>query len=364
MNHNGTASSITNNSIDHNSSKRQINVSSIWRKIFVYFLVILFALGAWTNVSGIWIQMPLLVSKAPESWSLPSKLGLVINLASILPLTVVCISLVFKFNTKPIEVPTNYFILINGILTGIVLAFSYNKTVYVFGKERSIYLLLLTFCTACLDTTSSTTFIPFLNRYEQIYLNAYFTGEALTALFPALLGIAQGTGNSECISVIYNNSDNRTITKFIEYHHEPRFSVQTYFLILCLFIFAALVSFIILRSIKTGRLQTRIDHKKKKTSKKQQISPIFVIIDSNVDELSTQRALEKIIKIENKKMEKGKEKTIWNKYCYSQTGIALFLICTSSGMLYGTVPALNTFSLYPYGLVTFHYTIIASKLIE
>ncbi|CAF0828485.1 unnamed protein product [Didymodactylos carnosus] len=47
------------------------------------------ALGTYTSLSGIWIELPLLVPLLSESWQLPAKLSLVISFASIAPILIV-----------------------------------------------------------------------------------------------------------------------------------------------------------------------------------------------------------------------------------------------------------------------------------
>ena len=46
----------------------------------------------------------------------------------------------------------------------------------------------------------------------------------------------------------------------------------------------------------------------------------------------------------------------------SEPGIFLFIVFQCSAMLYGICQGLTTFSLNAYSPITFHYTIIASKM--
>jgi riboflavin transporter 2 len=114
------------------------------------------------------------------------------------------------------------------------------------------------------DCTSSVTFLPFLDRYEPVYINAYFLGEALSSLFPALLGIAQGVGETSCVK-----NENGTL---VEYNSPARFSVRIYFLALAVIMLASLLSFIIL-------CLTRIGRKKDETSV-EYLNRRFVIFSS------------------------------------------------------------------------------------
>lgn len=57
------------------------------RNIFVDALAILFGISSWIGVTSIFLQLPLIVSTAPEGWSLPSYLGNIFIQATV-PLTV------------------------------------------------------------------------------------------------------------------------------------------------------------------------------------------------------------------------------------------------------------------------------------
>jgi hypothetical protein len=314
----------------------------------VYVLVAIFGLGTWTNLSGLWIELPIIVPMLPESWLLPSKLTLIINFANVIPILIVFASLIFKLNTSPFEVPVNFILLFTSITFAVGFAFLWDKVAYLFGTEQSVYLMVLCFFTAIADCMSSTTFIPFLHRYEPVYLNAYFTGEALTALLPALFGFSQGIGISDCALV------NGTL---IEVHHEPRFSVRTYFLIISSLPIAALLAFSTLRLMKTGRLKSKASVIKPNHHQ----SRILILMD-NIDDIDIiQNTIKTINKIENQ-LEKGKKKNQLKTFLMSEPGVFLFIVFQCSAMLYGSCQGLITFSLNAYSATTFHYTIIASEI--
>ncbi len=318
----------------------------------VYILVAIFGLGTWTNLAGLWIELPIIVPILPESWQLPAKLTLLINSANIFPILIVFASLIFKLNTTPFEVPVNFILLCTSITFAIGFAFLWNKTAYLFGIEQSVYLMLLCFFTAIADCLSSTTFIPFLHRYEPIYLNAYFIGEALTAFLPALLGMIQGIGTSDCVLI-----GNKTGEIWKEIHHQPRFSVRTYFLILSSLPLAALLAFSSLRRMKTGRLKIQTSNKESKHHR----SRVFILMDNIRDIDLIENTIKTINKIENQlKAEENHNR--FKEFFLSESGIFLFIVFQSSAMLYGACQGLITFSLNAYSVTTFHYTIIASKI--
>ena len=216
--------------------------------IFVSILVVLFVVGSWLNLSGVWIEFPLIVDQLPEGWGLPARMGLISNLANI---GVVIVAVIRRFSHGRVayEIPVNIFILTTGTVVLVILAFVWHKTTTINGTQHSTYLMGFSLSLSLVDCTSSVTFLPFLDRYEPVYLNAYFFGEALSSLFPALLGIAQGVGETSCIK-----NANGTL---VEYNSPPRFSVRIYFLALAVIMLASLLSFITLCMIQTGRRKDR-----------------------------------------------------------------------------------------------------------
>jgi riboflavin transporter 2 len=212
--------------------------------VFVSILVVLFVVGSWLNLSGVWIEFPLIVDQLPEGWRLPATMGLIANLANI-GVVIIAVIRRFSYGRVTYEIPANIFILTTGTVVLVVLAFVWHKTTMINGTPRSTYLMGFSLSLSFVDCTSSVTFLPFLDRYEPKYINAYFLGEALSSLFPALLGIAQGVGETSCIK----DQDG----KLVEYNSPPRFSVRTYFLALAIIMLASLLSFITLCLTRMGR---------------------------------------------------------------------------------------------------------------
>jgi hypothetical protein len=321
-------------------------------KAIVYVLVVLFGLGTWTNLAGVWIELPIIVPVLPESWQLPAKLALLINSANIFPIAIVFASLIFKLNTASVEIPVNFVILCISITFAFAFAYLWDKTAYLFNTKQSVYLMLLCFFTAIADCISSTTFIPFLHRYEPMYLNAYFTGEALTALLPAMFGVAQGIGTTHC--QLLGNGSNGT---YVQIHHEPRFSVRTYFLLLSVLPFSALLAFFTLCLMETGRTKTSPPETKSKRSEPR----VFIVLDKMTDLGTIENTIKTVNRIETQLHQRRKANNRSQPFFSSEQAIYLFIVFQSSAMLFGICPGLTTFSLNAYSPTTFHYTIIISK---
>lgn len=56
------------------------------RKILVDLFALLFGLGTWVGVNGIYVQLPLLVNAAPEGWNLSTYMVIVVQFANLGPI--------------------------------------------------------------------------------------------------------------------------------------------------------------------------------------------------------------------------------------------------------------------------------------
>ncbi|CAF0877631.1 unnamed protein product [Rotaria sp. Silwood1] len=310
--------------------------------ILVSTLVVLFVVGSWLNLSGVWIEFPLIVDQLPEGWGLPATMGLVANLAN---LGVVIIAVVRRLSHGGVtyEIPANIFILTTGTVVLVILAFVWHKTTIINGTPHSTYLMGFSLTLSLVDCTSSVTFLPFLDRYEPIYINAYFLGEALSSLFPALLGIAQGVGQTSCIK-------NET-GQLVEYNSPPRFSVKAYFLALSVIMLASLLSFITLCLTRMGRKK---DTKSNDSSNLKDARPVVEL--STVEKTNIDLDI-----IENIDAMETECQMTRDEFWFSEHGIYLFLCFWTSILIIGATPSIQSFSLYPYSIEVYHHTIIACQ---
>lgn len=56
------------------------------RRLLVDLLALMFGLGAWIGVNGIYVQLPLLVNTAPEEWRLPAHMVMLVQFANLGPI--------------------------------------------------------------------------------------------------------------------------------------------------------------------------------------------------------------------------------------------------------------------------------------
>ncbi|XP_061397561.1 solute carrier family 52, riboflavin transporter, member 3-A [Musca vetustissima] len=219
------------------------------RSIIVDILAIFFGIGTWIGINGTFIQLPLLVEVAPEGWSLPSYLSVMVQIGNLGPLTYTLIQKFCKRN----DAPMIYLLLATGTLSAILTAFFYNKTAVVFGGEHSVALFALTVFTAFTACTSSVLFMPYMGRFREIYLITYFVGEGLSGLLPSVVALIQGIGGSaECILVNQTESGEPIYEKYVP---PPRFGTQDFFIFVFAMMLLSCAGFTLLDRLKLSRTQ-------------------------------------------------------------------------------------------------------------
>uniref|UniRef100_A0A8D0HEA6 Riboflavin transporter n=1 Tax=Sphenodon punctatus TaxID=8508 RepID=A0A8D0HEA6_SPHPU len=214
----------------------------------VHVLTCLLGTGSWVAINGMWVELPLIVPRAPEGWYLPSYLTVLIQLANVGPLVV---TLAHRFRPGRLsEVGTIYAILGVGIVACLLLAFLWQETSLVGGAPHSTALLSLLFFLALVDCTSSVTFLPYMRRLRAHYLTTYFVGEGLSGLLPGLVALGQGVGVAHCVngSLAAGNG-----TRLREEDQPARFSVQSFFLFLGGMMGLCLAAFFLLDRLPVAR---------------------------------------------------------------------------------------------------------------
>lgn len=205
-----------------------------------YLLLTLVFLSSWTDINGIYAELPQIILTQPERWKLGAYLALITNLGNIAPFTLVLIKCFYrKHSLNP--VPINYIVIFIGMISCFLLIFFWSHTTIIGDERRSTALLILAFFLSLLDCTSSISFADYLHRFRKEFTNTLFLGESLTSILPSLLAMAQGNGQIHCIQTINATNSSEAI-------YEPaRFSVSIYFLCLFILLTISFISFIILQ---------------------------------------------------------------------------------------------------------------------
>lgn len=298
-----------------------------WAEDICYILIVIFNLSTWIDINSVWIELPLIVNTAPERWSLPSTLSLVISLANIFPIIVVILR--WKLGGKFSEIPFIYTIIIVGIIACCCIGLFWDYKASIFGRERSVALLSAVFALAMLDCTSSLVFYDYMKRFKAKYLHATFLGESLTGILPTLLALTQGIGGE--IQCIKNNST----LNIQPVYSEPRFSVSIFFFLVTGIITISLIAFMILRLTS--------------------ITTLAKADDQLCREINMETYEKLLITRENssdfKQVSLSKHKLMTTKQFYSLQ----ILNMLNSAIVFGCLPTLVTYSLLPYGHKIFYY---------
>ena len=106
---------------------------------FVFFLISFYtACSTYSSIGGIWTELPFMVDQLKEGWRLPTILTGTGQIAQIGTMMFMVINLAYPNYFKTSRVI--YFILILGTISIFLLTFCWNKTMFIFGQERSVYL--------------------------------------------------------------------------------------------------------------------------------------------------------------------------------------------------------------------------------
>ncbi|XP_067619672.1 solute carrier family 52, riboflavin transporter, member 3-A isoform X2 [Eurosta solidaginis] len=219
------------------------------RNFLVDLLAIFFGIGTWIGVNGTFIQVPLLVKEAPESWSLPSYLSVAVQIGNIGP---IAYALIQHFSKRKIsDALFIYILLVIGTLSAIFTSFFYIKTVIINGEERSLPLYILTFLSALTACTSSVLFMPYMGRFKEFYLVTYFVGEGLSGLLPSVVSLIQGVGgDTECVLVNTTKTGEEIDEKKTS---PPLFGTMEFFIFIFAMFICSVIAFTMLDRLKIAK---------------------------------------------------------------------------------------------------------------
>ncbi|XP_054011200.1 solute carrier family 52, riboflavin transporter, member 3-A-like [Hylaeus anthracinus] len=297
------------------------------RRLIVDLLALLFGLGAWVGINGIYVQLPLLVNNSPEGWSLPAYMVMLVQFANLGP---ILYTMYIKYSPWVCDKYITYSLLAAASLATFILAFVYQKTSVVFGNEHSTALLSLMFVTAAVGCTSSVLFMPYMRNYREIYLVSYLVGEGLSGFVPSVVALVQGVGgNPECLNT--TKPDSNTI-EFTPYYPEPRFTCKIFFIFIGALLFLSYLAFLGLNNLSVA-IRERVKH------------------PGSMETLPT----------DTKAPPSYKTNSGWamSKQVYTYLLIMMAIV---SFLGNGTLPSLQSYSCLPYGNIAYHLTVTLSSM--
>ncbi|XP_054724490.1 solute carrier family 52, riboflavin transporter, member 3-A-like isoform X2 [Uloborus diversus] len=214
-------------------------------KLRVQLLSAAFGLGSWIAMTGLWVELPVLVQRLPEGWALPSQLALYLQVANIGPIAYgFCHHWWPKYVT---EEAANHLQLAIGALSTLLVIFMWTWT----ASGISFAFFLLSFGLSLVDCTSSVTFLPYMANFRACYLTPYLVGEGLSGLLPSLVAMAQGIEDPTCVNetrITFSAETGQNVTFFemIPHVNEPRFSPEWFFGFLLALVIVSWLAFIAL----------------------------------------------------------------------------------------------------------------------
>ncbi|XP_011639710.1 solute carrier family 52, riboflavin transporter, member 3-A [Pogonomyrmex barbatus] len=297
------------------------------RRLLVDLLALMFGLGAWIGVNGIYVQLPLIVHTAPEGWSLPAHMVMLVQFANLGP---ILYTLYIKYTAWAYDKFIIYALLAAGACACVALSFLYDYTSFVFGKEHSTALLSLMFVTALVGCTSSVLFMPYMRNYREIYLVSYLVGEGLSGFVPSAVALIQGVGgNPKCENVTKPGS---TQLEFEPAKSDPRFSSEIFFVFIGSLLCLSFLSFLGLNNLPVARGER-------------------VKLPSSMEMLPTDTTAPPSYKTNSG----------WKmpKFIYYYLLVMMAIVCFLGN---GTLPSIQSYSCLPYGNLAYHLTVTLASI--
>ncbi|CAF3003779.1 unnamed protein product [Rotaria sp. Silwood2] len=81
-----------------------------------YILLTLVFLSSWTDINGMYVELPQIILTQPSSWKLGANLALITNFGNISPLILILIKCLYRKHTLN-PVPINYIVILIGMLS-------------------------------------------------------------------------------------------------------------------------------------------------------------------------------------------------------------------------------------------------------
>lgn len=154
-----------------------------------YFRFLVFGLPTWALVDGTWALLSQLANNSPEGYDISAYLILALTCGNIFPLLIG-----YSLKNASLEVLSLSIqcILVLGFVTGILMAFFWDISVEISGKQVSLPLYILFFVIGACSSTSNVTHFTFVSTYDAKSTTALATGMGLGSMTAGLLGILQG----------------------------------------------------------------------------------------------------------------------------------------------------------------------------
>jgi riboflavin transporter 2 len=217
-------------------------------------------------------------------------------------------------------------------------------------------------------------YLPFMARFQEIYLTPYFIGEGLSGFVPSLIALGQGVGgNPEC--------RNKTDGSGIEAENpDPRFSISTFFYFLFAFTVLSAIAFYLLNVesvIEGAKNSSRGSESPSSESKGSSSRDGSVFGDNSVFELprahlglnSSPEGNNAAAIPPRSYRDTSNESNLSNESSLLLGGISkstfvslLTLLAFTCFLANGVFPSITSYSALPYGNVVYHLAVTLSTM--
>ncbi|XP_068953110.1 solute carrier family 52, riboflavin transporter, member 2 isoform X2 [Petaurus breviceps papuanus] len=326
------------------------------RTVFTHILVALFAMGSWTAVNGIWVELPLLVKDLPEGWNLPSYLSVLVAFGNLGPLAVTLLGRLSKSELGPIRAVQAL-----GVVGMALLAPLWSYVVPMAGQPHAVAFLALAFALALSCCTSNVTFLPFMSHLPPAFLRSFFLGQGLSALLPCGLALAQGVGHLECqpasspssrVPSLQSSSPNVSLSPdispsgpMVPIYFKEHFSASTFFWVITSLLAISAAAFqgllLLLPSAPT-RIIPRNEGQGQGATPEEEVSPL----QEPGEEIGTSEP----------ESEKKTQHPL--KLCSVRGACLLGLLGATNALTNGVLPSVQSYSCLPYGRRAYHLAVV------
>lgn len=239
-----------------------------------------------------------------------------------------------------------------GTLSCFLLIFMWDKTVVISGTPHSLPFFVLFLILGFVDCTSSVTFMPYIRRFQYVFITTYFIGEGLSGFLPSIIALAQGSSEAYCVNVtIIDNVTNTTSYKIETKYQDPRFSAEVFFA--CLFLMMVLCScaFAVLNHSQLAMNYVQRNYVAEDVGKSNSTEMSSVGSNDGRGRYTPTESTEDMN--EDERVETRKDvvqRLSRNQYIYFYTLIT-WISCIANGIM----PSVTSYSSLPYGQKPYHF---------
>lgn len=322
-------------------------------KPFIYVLVILFGMGSWVSVNGLWVELPILVNQSPESWNLPSYMTILVQIANIGPFLYMILN---KFFPNKIKEKHGVFAIVTiGITSSLLLVFLWRETSYIGGVKHSTGLFLAVFLLSLVDCTSSVVFLPYMTLFKPEYISALYIGESLSGLVPSLVALGQGVGKTICVNVTETVNQTTNSTHLVSEYVQPNFPAEDFFYFLLSIMVVCGLAFTLLHYLPYSKQEHVSNHPDILADVKfvNAESASYKYTEFN-DPTDSQDSQIDISYMHQRRLENNKGTFIY----------FLILMASISALTNGVIPNIQSYATIPYGSKSYHLAVTLSNIVN